>query len=140
VTDFSFTITIEEANDCPSEERVLDLVDAVFEGESISWAAISIVLTDHDTVLDLNREWLQHDYTTDVISFLLEDDPEALEGEVYVDIETARERHEEFSTSARSEIERYIVHGLLHLAGYDDASDEDRAVMHHLENKYLELA
>jgi len=139
VADFSFSITIDDAADCPSEERVLALVEAVFKGEGISWSSIGIVLADHATILELNKTWLQHDYHTDVLSFLLEDDDDALEGEVYVDVETAQERHTEFSTSVQSEIERYIVHGLLHLAGYDDASDEERTAMQGLEDEYLNV-
>jgi probable rRNA maturation factor len=138
VAEFSLSISIEDTSDCPSKERVRALTNAVFDDVGITWSSIGVVLTDHQTVLELNKSWLQHDYITDVLSFLLEDNPKALEGEVYVDIETARERHVEFSTSPALEIERYIVHGLLHLAGYDDSTDEERDVMRVLENQYLQ--
>lgn len=130
---------MDDSSDCPSEETVRLLAKNVFEGENITCSAVGVVLTDHKTVLDLNKTWLEHDYHTDVISFLLEEDPTALEGEVYVDVETARERHGEFDSSVQREIERYIVHGLLHLAGYDDATPQEKEVMHTLENKYLSL-
>lgn len=137
--DFDYTIDTTDTSDCPSEERVLSLVKHVFEGENVVGSAIGVVLTDHETVLELNKAWLEHDYHTDVISFLLEEDPSALEGEVYVDVETARERHAEFGTSVRQEIERYIVHGLLHLIGYDDATPAEKQHMHKLEDTYLGL-
>ncbi len=137
MSDFSLSITVDDASDCPTEARVRSLVDTLFKDQGLAWASIGVVLTDHQAVLDLNIQWLEHDYHTDVLSFLLEEDPTALEGEVYVDIETARERHVEFSTSALQEIERYIVHGLLHLAGYDDSTDEEKEIMRQLEDQYL---
>lgn len=119
----------------PSEARLLALATAVFEGESKSAGDLGIVFADHDTVLELNREWLDHNWHTDVISFLLEEDP--IEGEVYVDVETAAERHAEFGTTPIEELERYVVHGLLHLCGHDDATDEQRNAMRVLEDRYL---
>ena len=135
--NLEYSITVAPQDDLPTEVRVQSLVESVFKGENILWDTIGIILSDHEAVLDLNKEWLEHDYTTDVISFLLEADPLSLEGEVYVDVETARERCEEFGTTTSLEIERYIVHGLLHLAGYDDTSDQERAHMRKLEDHYL---
>ena len=121
----------------PDEARVSRIAHLVFGGEQRAFESISVVLADHATVLALNREWLEHDWTTDVISFLLEDDP--IEGEVYVDVETAGERHGEFNATLNEEIERYIIHGMLHLCGYDDASDDERSQMRALEDRYLTL-
>lgn len=117
------------------EERISRIAERVFEGEGVAWSNLSVVLADHDTVLSLNKEWLDHDWNTDVISFLLEEDP--VEGEVYVDVETAIERHGEFDTTMQQEILRYVVHGILHLCGHDDATDQERAAMRVLEDRYL---
>lgn len=119
----------------PGEERLTALAEAVFEGEGRPARGIGIVFADHDTVLELNRKWLDHDWHTDVISFLLESDP--IEGEVYVDVETAAERHEEFGATLQRELERYVVHGLLHLCGHDDATEAQRDAMRLLEDRYL---
>lgn len=109
----------------------------VFEGEECTFEELSVVFADHDTVHALNKEWLEHDWNTDVISFLLEEDP--IEGEIYIDVETAAERHQEFGTSLKNELERYAIHGMLHLCGHDDASEEQRAAMRSLENRYLDV-
>lgn len=122
----------------PSEARLHRLAAVVFNGEKKVAGDLGIVFADHVTVLELNREWLEHDWNTDVISFLLEENP--VEGEVYVDFETAAERHEEFGTTLIGELERYVVHGLLHLCGHDDATDEQRAAMRVLEDHYLACA
>ena len=119
----------------PSEERIRTIVECVFLGEEKPFESIGVIFCDHGTLHAMNREWLEHDWTTDVISFLLEEDP--IEGEIYIDVETAQERHAEFDSTLTTEIERYAVRGLLHLCGHDDASDKQRAAMQVLEDHYL---
>lgn len=121
---------------CPSARTISDLTVSVMDGERTPFAWIAIILADHDVVTDLNRRYLEHAWKTDVLSFRLSEET-PLEGEVYVDVETANERCEEFGTTPSNEILRYIVHGLLHLAGYDDATAEERSRMHELEDQYL---
>jgi rRNA maturation RNase YbeY len=122
---------------CPDESRISRMASIVFEGEGRDLEDLSVVFADHDTVLALNKEWLEHDWNTDVISFLLEEDP--IEGEIYVDVETAAERHVEFGVSLVNELERYVIHGMLHLCGHDDATDEQRVAMRTLEDRYLDM-
>lgn len=134
------TVTLDvcvSCAECPDLERVRGLVTRVFTGESVQWTAIGVILGDHDLVQDLNRRFLDHDYRTDVLSFLLDEDSNGIEGEIYVDVETARERSIEFGVTPTQEMERYIVHGLLHLAGHDDADDASRLSMQALEDRYL---
>ena len=113
------------------------LVHVVRE-EQLELVEVSLVLTTHSHVHELNRTYLQHDYETDVLSFDLSDDPGAVEGEIYVDLDTALERHEEFGATFEEEAFRYAVHGLLHLAGYDDSTPAARANMRSIEDRYLE--
>ena len=136
----SVDVDIEDTSDLPSEGFVTALVATVLTGENKMWASVGIVLSGHDVVTALNVEWLSHDYDTDVLSFVVEDGVDGLEGEVYVDVETARERHAEFETTVHDEICRYIVHGVLHLAGHDDATAEGARLMRALEDRYLSLA
>lgn len=104
-------------------------------------ASVSIVLADHAQVLQLNRDYLGHDYHTDVLSFdLSAPEGEAVEGEVYVDLDTAAERHREFDTAFETEALRYVAHGVLHLMGYDDATDEGKSIMRAFEDRYLRAA
>lgn len=120
-------------------EALESLIRRVLAGEGAEAVYVGVILADHETVLDLNRTYLQHDYLTDVLSFDLSesDDVRAVEGEVYVDLDTAFERHEEFGVSFEDEVRRYVVHGLLHLLGHDDATPDEKAAMHALEDKYL---
>lgn len=136
--DLSISVTEGiEAASCPDETRLSRLAALVFSGEGYTLASLGIVFADHEAVLALNKRWLDHDWHTDVISFLLEEDP--VEGEIYIDVETAQERHKEFGVTIRQELERYAVHGMLHLCGHDDATTEQREAMRSLEDRYLTL-
>lgn len=99
--------------------------------------SVGIILADHDFVHALNKDYLSHDYRTDVISFTYSEDHEPLCGEVYIDIETAREQAIERGLSELAEVVRYGVHGLLHLVGHDDESTAQREAMRLLEDAYL---
>lgn len=122
------------------EAALTKLVHHVVEQEARSLRALSLVLTDHETVLRLNRDYLGHDYYTDVLSFdFAEDDEHAIDGEIYIDLDTAAERHEEFSASFEDEVYRYVVHGMLHLIGYDDTSPDEQATMRAREDQYLRI-
>ena len=119
------------------EEVLARLVAYVLQAEQCTWHYVGVILSDHATVLELNRTYLGHNYLTDVLSFALHIAGEAVEGEVYVDLDTAYERHEEFNTSFDDEVRRYAIHGLLHLIGYDDATPEEKAAMRIREDRYL---
>lgn len=110
-------------NDHPSasapEADLQRIVSAVLEREGATDATVSVVLCDREAHLRLHREFLGHDYPTDVLAFTLGDEG-VLEGEVYVDLDTARERHADFGASFHEEVARYVIHGTLHLLGFDD--------------------
>lgn len=115
---------------------VTDAVGAVLRGERVSRAAVSVVLIDTRRCVRINREFLGHDYTTDVISFPLEEGPN-LEGEIYVNIDKARAQAREFGVTLTNEVIRLVVHGTLHLTGYDDRRAKDAARMKAREDAYV---
>lgn len=122
------------------EAAVRAAVARVLGSEGFTVADLSVVLTGHAAVRALNRDWLGHDYDTDVVSFPLDEaalERREVDGEVYVDLDTAAERAPEFGATFGDEALRYVVHGLLHLLGYDDATDAGRARMRGLEDHYL---
>ncbi len=122
------------------EETALHkLVALACTGERFTLEDLSIVLSDHATVRELNVTYLNHDYNTDVLSFPL-NDPTAsrtVDGEIYVDLDTAAERCAEFGVSFEEEASRYVVHGLLHLMGYLDDTAAGKEAMRSREDQYL---
>ncbi len=133
-----------------SSDTLADLVRFVVDAEDGRLRHVSLVLAGHETVRSLNRDYLEHDYNTDVLAFSFSEPasppepadadpppPPLVEGEVYVDVETAAERHDEFGASLEEEVCRYIVHGVLHLLGYTDKTKDANRTMHRLEDRYL---
>lgn len=92
------------------------------------------ILTDEE-IHQVNKEFLEHDYPTDVITFSLEED--CIDGEICIGLETAQRQAQEYGVSLRNELMRLAAHGTLHLVGYDDATDEERRAMSVLEDKYI---
>ncbi len=112
----------------------------VFDSSEIEIRHVTLIQADHDTVRQLNLRFLKHDYETDVLAFFYSEQGEPLEGEIYIDLDTATERHDEFGATFEQEVLRYAVHGALHLAGYRDDAAEGKEEMHKLEEFYLHEA
>ena len=112
-------------------------VQRVLAGEGIESAVISIAVVDDPTMHDLNRRYLRHDYPTDVLSFLLEDEDDRIEGEIIISADYAAREADQFGWTAQDEMLLYVIHGSLHLAGYDDLEPELKAEMRAKEREYL---
>lgn len=98
-------------------------------------ACVDVAVVDDSTIHRLNRERLDHDWPTDVISFLYADDPTV--GELIVSADTAEREAAQFAWDPAAELALYVVHGTLHLLGYDDGTDEEREAMQKEENRIL---
>lgn len=150
----AYEIDIANSQSCwtVDEEFLCEAVQRTLALEEVRAAEISVAVIDNDEIQELNRQFLEHDYATDVLSFLLECDGEladdsttaaplgrgkTLSGEVIISAEMAADRAEEFGWEADKELLLYLVHGLLHLCGYDDHTDEQRALMRSRERAVL---
>ena len=102
---------------------------------------ITVVFVDDAFIKALNQRFLGKDKSTDVLAFDLgRSPPSSIElGEIYVSVERARAQAEIYHVSLREEIARLTIHGLLHLSGYDDATEVDRTLMHERTEAYLKL-
>ncbi len=99
---------------------------------------INIIFCSDNYILDVNQRYLQHDYFTDIITFdYCEGD--VLSGDLFISVDSVRENSVFYGTDFENELNRVIVHGLLHLIGYDDHTDEDIRTMREKENYYLEI-
>jgi probable rRNA maturation factor len=111
-------------------------VRRILEDAGIEWAEISIAIVDDSAIAKVHGEFLDDDSPTDVISFVLDASPGRLEGEVVASAETATARASEYDWSAEEELFLYVIHGMLHLVGYDDTTPKARKVMRAMERKY----
>jgi rRNA maturation RNase YbeY len=110
-------------------------VERLLRWKRRSSGTITVIFVDTPTLLRMNRDFLGHDYPTDVITFPLEERP--LEGEIYIDLDTASAQAREFGVGFYVEARRLVIHGTLHLLGYDDATADERTAMSRLEDRFL---
>lgn len=99
---------------------------------------INVIFCSDNYILDVNMKYLQHDYFTDIITFDY-CEGKVLSGDLFISVDSVRENSIEFGTDFEEELHRVIVHGVLHLIGYDDHTDEDKKVMRQKENYYLQM-
>ena len=113
---------------------------AVLEGEGVPEAKVTIALVDNAHIHRLNKQFLDHDEPTDVLTFPYSD-PSAkqVEGEIVVGFEIAREYAADRGHAPAQELILYVVHGCLHLCGYDDKTDAAETEMREQEHHYLQL-
>ncbi len=97
---------------------------------------LSVIITDDVTVRNINIEFLEHDYYTDVITFNYNSE-ELISGEIYISIDTVRENASNYRISLNDEMSRVIIHGVLHLTGFDDKTETDKARMRKAEDYWL---
>ncbi|HZV06319.1 MAG TPA: rRNA maturation RNase YbeY [Gemmataceae bacterium] len=118
--------------------RMREAVRTVLAGEDVADYEISLAFVDNPTIHRLNQRYLQHDEPTDVLSFPLSE-PRAskLAGELVLGVEVAAEQAASRGHDVQAELALYVIHGLLHLCGYDDHDDADRAAMRQRERHYL---
>lgn len=98
---------------------------------------ISIIYCSDDYLLEINKQYLSHDYYTDVITFnYCEGD--LISGDIFISVDTIKANAEEYGASFENELCRVMVHGLLHLIGYDDDCESNQLIMRQKEDFYLE--
>jgi probable rRNA maturation factor len=119
------------------EPRLREAILRVLAEEGFSGGAISLAIVDDAVIRPLNAKYLGHDYATDVLSFVLDQDADSLEGEVIVSAETALAAAARFGWEAEDELLLYVIHGTLHLAGFDDTTPDRRAEMRLREQHHL---
>ncbi|MFH1050434.1 MAG: rRNA maturation RNase YbeY [bacterium] len=122
------------------KKKLIEVVENVFRHEKKGTdILLNIIYINDEKIWEINRKYLKHNRTTDVITFSLDEEEKIIEGEIYISVDTAKKQSDEYKVTFNNEIMRLAVHGALHLAGYDDDTDKNRILMHNLENKYLEM-
>ncbi len=134
-------LTIEINNDQASltigEDRLRQAVQNVLIASKIVEAEISVAIVDDPTIHKLNVQFLSHDYPTDVLSFVLEREGDRLEGEIIASADTAIRSAGEFGWPPADELLLYVIHGALHLVGFDDTSPDLKTLMRQAEGEHL---
>lgn len=114
-------------------------IETLFKKEKRKLQSLNYIFCSDEYLLEINRQYLKHDFYTDIITFSLSEPEGPIEGEIYISIDRVRENAGQYTISFKEEIHRVIFHGALHLCGYKDKKKEEIALMRKMENKYLDL-
>ncbi|MBL9176262.1 MAG: rRNA maturation RNase YbeY [Verrucomicrobiales bacterium] len=118
------------------KEAVLRVVDRVLDGNQLSAELGIHFISPRESAL-LNRRHLNHEGPTDILTFDQGGSPDCLRGELFICVEEADRQAREFRTTWRQELLRYVIHGILHLRGFDDLDPAGRRVMKREENRLV---
>ena len=99
---------------------------------------IAYIFCSDEKILEVNRQYLQHDYYTDIITFDY-CEGNRLSGDLFISLETVKTNSEQFNTPYEEELHRTIIHGILHLCGINDKGPGEREIMEAAENKALAM-
>lgn len=112
-------------------------VPKLFRREKTACEAIDIIFCTDEFLLEMNKNFLQHNYYTDIITFNLAPSGSPILGELYISVDRVRDNAQVLRVSFKSEIHRVIFHGILHLCGYGDKSQKDQALIRKMEDLYI---
>lgn len=113
-------------------------IESLFKQEKRSLESLNYVFTSDADLLKINRQYLQHDYYTDIITFDLAAKGQPTQGDVYISVERVKDNARQLGISFYKELHRVIFHGALHLCGYGDKTAKEEKKMREMEDKYLD--
>ncbi len=138
-------ITITNETDEYVDEALLNKVaDYAMKSEDVNNGVVNIIIVDNKKIREINKEYRKIDKETDVISFALEDDDTFIElpirvlGDIYISVDRVKSQAKDYGHSEKREICFLVVHGILHLLGYDHMNTSDEKVMFSKQDKILD--
>lgn len=117
--------------------EIKKIISKVTTNEDQPIKSINLILSTDSHLNNLKKQYFQKDHYTDVIAFNLEDDDDLIDGEIYISMDRIIDNANKFNCNLNTELKRIIIHGLLHLIGYNDSSKEEKKTMTNLENFYM---
>ncbi|MCH7656965.1 MAG: rRNA maturation RNase YbeY [Bacteroidetes bacterium] len=127
----------EVKTDVKEKKRIKDWIKATINSEGKTGETINIIFTSNSKIKYLNRKYLKRNYITDIIAFNYNRD-DLISGDLFLNPETIKKNAGKYKTKFSEEILRVIIHGVLHLIGYNDKNKEEKLVMKEKENLFLE--
>ena len=120
------------------ETKVADWIKTVIDKNNKELTTLNFILTSDEEVHRINKQYLQHDTYTDIITFPMSDN-DVIEGDIFVSIDRIKDNAEKLNVTFENELHRVLIHGVLHLIGYDDKTPELKSEMRSTENDCLKM-
>ncbi|WP_254563137.1 rRNA maturation RNase YbeY [Dyadobacter diqingensis] len=112
-------------------------IKTISKSEGYDLGDLNYIFCSDEYLLEINKQYLDHDYYTDIITFDNSEEEGKIEGDIYVSVDRVKENAEEFGADFETEMRRVLIHGLLHLMDYTDTSDELKTQMRAKEDECL---
>ena len=112
-------------------------ITSIFKKEKTQVKELNIIFCSDEYLLKINRDYLQHDYLTDIITFEISNDDNGKTAEIYISIESVKKNSIDYQSTMKNELHRVIFHGVLHLCGYKDKTKKDIVLRRSKEDNYL---
>ena len=116
---------------------IKNLILNVFKEKKFKLIELSIILTNNISLSKLKKKYFNVNQFTDVIAFNFSDEKDCIEGEIYISIDDVKENSKIYSESFENEFKRVLIHGSLHLIGFEDSTEKEKQTMRNLENIFL---
>ncbi len=122
-----------------NKKKLRILLKEVCELEKVKLSFINCVFCSDEYLLEINKKYLKHNFLTDIITFDHSDRKNHIEGDLYISVDRVKDNARTYKHTFLNEITRVVLHGLLHLMGYNDKTEKEKKRMRLLENKYVSL-
>lgn len=123
----------------PNKAQYQKWIQAVIDEHEYNLGYLNYIFCSDDHLLKINQKYLNHDFYTDIITFNMADDPETIEAEIFISVDRVQTNAADLGDDPHREMARVIIHGVLHLLGYDDKTAGDQKVMQEKEEACLSL-
>jgi rRNA maturation RNase YbeY len=132
-----FTENIEFSLPQPQKTRIW--IKKIIESQGFQVGEINYIFADDEYILQINQQYLQHDTYTDIITFDQRETEEKIDSDIYISIERIKENAQNQKVTFENELKRVIIHGIWHLLGYGDKTEQEAKIMREKENQSLIL-
>ena len=120
-----------------NKRAVHKLISSVMQEFNLTISFLSISFINSDRLRDVNKEYLKHDYETDVITFNYSKKMKDIDGEILISFEEADRNSKKYKVTYGKELSRLVIHGMLHLLNFDDKNTKSKKIMKRMENKLI---
>jgi probable rRNA maturation factor len=123
----------------PQTQKTKNWIKTISLSEGYKIGELNYIFCSDEYLLDINKQYLQHDYYTDIITFDNSEEEDMLEGDIFVSIDRVKDNAKVLNTEFENELRRVLIHGLLHLIGFEDGSEQLKLKMRAKEDACLQL-